>query len=251
MEGWIKLHRKIFDNPYYFSEPFTRSQAWIDLLLLANHQDGFFYKRGIKVQVKRGQVGFITTSLSVRWKWSRGKVNRFLNELEIDNQIEQQKSNVTTLLSIVNYDIYQGDDTANDTANDTSNGTANDLPNDLPNGQQTDTNKNVKNVKKRESINILSHWRNDFSIYQKECKEAFRKIYEDSDFITKQELFNPGVNIKKTLYKAYENFWGTEAGWEYKKKNRNATINWKNTITNAISLNKVYYTKQELSERDA
>ena len=137
MEGWIKLHRRIVENPYYFSEPFTRSQAWIDLLIIANHREGFFFKRGIKVIVKVGEVGYDLDTLSKRWRWSRGKAERFLNELEKDNQIVRQKTNITTILSIVNYSKSQTDRKAND------------KPSSKADGQQTikqtDTNKNVNN----------------------------------------------------------------------------------------------------------
>ena len=106
------------DNPLYFSEPFNRSMAWIDMLLLANHSDNFFFKRGIRVDVKAGQIGYDLESLGKRWKWSRGKVERFLDMLEMDKQIVRQKTNVTTLISIVNYIDYQTDDKANNKTNE-------------------------------------------------------------------------------------------------------------------------------------
>ena len=109
MEGYIKLHRQIVDNKYYLSEPFTRTQAWIDLLLLANHKDNVIRIRGASVEVKRGQVGWAIKSLAERWKWSQGKVDRFLNELETGSQTVTQNVGVTTLISILNYDTYQSD----------------------------------------------------------------------------------------------------------------------------------------------
>ena len=42
MEGWIKLHRSISDNDLWTSEPFSRGQAFVDLILLASHKDSFF-----------------------------------------------------------------------------------------------------------------------------------------------------------------------------------------------------------------
>lgn len=107
MEGWIKLHRGLLDNDLWKSEPFSRGQAWVDLLLLANHKESFFYKRGNKVIVKRGQVGRSSVELSDRWKWSRTKINKFLKDLEKEQQIITHKSSVTQLLTIVNYDVYQ------------------------------------------------------------------------------------------------------------------------------------------------
>ena len=105
--GWIKLHRKIQGSRTYFRESFCRNMAWIDLLLLATHRESYERTRGIRVEVQRGQIAISIVELSKRWKWSRSKVFRFLNELEIDQQIEQQKNNVTTLISILNYNTYQ------------------------------------------------------------------------------------------------------------------------------------------------
>lgn len=143
--GWIKLHRSSFENRLYFSETFTRWQAWCDLLLLANHKENWFRIRGIKQKVKRGQTGFSIPELGKRWRWSVGKVRRFINELEFDNQIVLQKTNVTTLISIVNYEKFQNNDTANNTANGMANG--------LQVVPQTDINKNDKELE--EVINTV------------------------------------------------------------------------------------------------
>lgn len=135
MKGWIKLHRQLASSDLWKSEPFTRGQAWVDLILLANHKKGFIRARGIRMDVERGQVGVSQDTLSKRWSWSRGKVKRFLNELEMDQQIVQQKNNVTSLLSITKYNEYQ----SNETTDEPTNG--------QQTVQQTDTNKNDKNNK--------------------------------------------------------------------------------------------------------
>lgn len=117
--GWIKLYRKSFNNELYFAEPFTKWQAWVDMLLLANHEENVITKRGIKIIVERGQIGYSEVSLAERWKWSRDKVRRFLKYLEngekndtakngkTRQQIRQQKCNTTTLITILNYEKYQ------------------------------------------------------------------------------------------------------------------------------------------------
>lgn len=107
MEGWICLHRKLFDSDFWKCEPFSRGQAWVDLLLLANHKDSFFYKRGVKVEVKRGQLARSEVELSDRWKWSRTKVRKFLNDLKKEQQINVSKSFVTQVVTINNYSKYQ------------------------------------------------------------------------------------------------------------------------------------------------
>lgn len=138
MDGWIKLYRKITENPLYFSEAFTRLQAWIDLLIIANHDESYIYIRGNKVEIKRGQIAKTQDTLAERWKWSRGKVLRFLDELQKSGQIVQQKSKLITLISIVNYELYQCGSTTDEPQTVQQKG--------QQIGQQTDVNKNVKNI---------------------------------------------------------------------------------------------------------
>lgn len=39
MSGWIKIHRDILYHEIWSDKPFSKGQAWIDLILLANHSD--------------------------------------------------------------------------------------------------------------------------------------------------------------------------------------------------------------------
>lgn len=141
MDGWIKIYRKITENPLYFAEPFTRMQAWIDMLIIANSGESFIYVRGNKVKVSRGQIGKNKDNLAERWNWSRGKVLRFLEELEKSGQIVQQKSRLITLISIVNYDLYQYNSTTDNTTKSTSDGSTDSISDNTTdsttNGHQT------------------------------------------------------------------------------------------------------------------
>lgn len=107
MAGWIKISREIVNDPMYFAEPFTRIQAWIDLILLAYFEDSYIYIRGNKIPVKRGQVSKSKDFLAMRWKWNKRKVFKFLKDLESEEQITLQNSKLIGLISIVNYDKYQ------------------------------------------------------------------------------------------------------------------------------------------------
>ena len=122
-EGWISIYRAIEEDPMYFAEPFTRMQAFIDLILITNHERTVFFKRGIKITVERGQTVRSEDELALRWKWSRGKVRRFLLELENDTKIVQQKTRLCNCISIVNYDKYQLGGTTDSTTNDTTDST--------------------------------------------------------------------------------------------------------------------------------
>lgn len=115
-KGWVRLHRKIEDNPLWLMEPFTKAQSWIDLFLNANYKDGQISIRGNFVLIKRGQIGWSELTMARRWRWSKNKVRRFLKWLETEQQIVQQKDRyLTTIITILNYETYQND-TADDTA---------------------------------------------------------------------------------------------------------------------------------------
>lgn len=112
-KGFVVLWRKIADNRIWLDEPFTRGQAWVDLIMLANHKDGFLRVRGNRLEVKRGDVGWSKQRLSKRWQWSIGKVTRFLVELENDLQIVQKtvgktEHRICSIITINNYETYQG-----------------------------------------------------------------------------------------------------------------------------------------------
>src|SRR5690606_5691287 len=75
--------------------------------MLANRREVSTWKRGILIKVHRGQVAASENELDDRWKWSRSKVRNFLKLLQNEQMIRQQKSAVTSTISITNYDRYQ------------------------------------------------------------------------------------------------------------------------------------------------
>ena len=160
--SWIRLHRKLMDDPLYFAEPFTKMQAWIDLLLLANFADRVTFIRGNRVTIKRGQVAYSREWFSGRWRWSRGKIDRFFDMLERENMIGRQKSAVITCISILNYDTYQDngstDRSVNRSADRSADGTTDETTESTTDGTQhnniyidNNNNKKEKNKIKKES----------------------------------------------------------------------------------------------------
>lgn len=83
-------------------------------------------------------------------------------------------------------------------------------------------------------------WRNNFEEYKNQLREVHRKLIKDTEWLEQQEKYYPNVDIKLSLEKACVNYWATEAGWKYKKKQKTKEIDWKATLTNAIGMNKVY-----------
>ncbi|MEG2811726.1 MAG: hypothetical protein RR912_04335, partial [Clostridium sp.] len=102
-KGWISLYRSIQDHWLWQEKPFDKARAWLDLLLLANHQDKKVLFDGTLIEVKRGQ--FITSirKLCDRWGWSNNKVKNFLVMLEKDGMIIKKSDTKKTTINIVNY----------------------------------------------------------------------------------------------------------------------------------------------------
>ena len=111
IEGWNKIYRSIQEHWLWTCEPFSRGQAWIDLLLMVNHKSAKVMVNGNLIIVERGQRITSIRKLSDRWKWSTKKVTHFLEQLVKDNMIEYITDNSKTVITIINYDKYQGKET--------------------------------------------------------------------------------------------------------------------------------------------
>ncbi len=118
--GWIKLHRQIVDN--WIWEDADMFKAWIDILLMVNHEDKKIYVNGKLTTIHRGEKLTSITKLSERWRWSKRRVMRFLDLLEEDEMCTLNDLPKGTLVTIENYSKFQGRGTADGTANGTAEG---------------------------------------------------------------------------------------------------------------------------------
>lgn len=105
-QGWVALHRQIQDHWLWEDKPFSRGQAWTDLLLLANHCHKKFLFGNELVEVKQGSLITSELKLSERWGWSKTKVRAFLALLQNEKMIVKKSDNKKTTLTIVNYSEY-------------------------------------------------------------------------------------------------------------------------------------------------
>jgi len=85
-------------------------------------------------------------------------------------------------------------------------------------------------------------WKTNYEVYLQRLRDEYQKIVSDKEWISQQEKFNPGVDIRKSIEKACVNYWATEAGWKKKKRSRITDIDWRSTFANAVSqrTNRVY-----------
>jgi len=101
--GWIKLWRKIMSHKFYptnENRKFTRYEAWLDMILLANYEG----KKWLGISVERGQLAFAVPFYVSRWKWSDRAVRRFFGALVLSGEVSKQPQVNTVLITICNYE---------------------------------------------------------------------------------------------------------------------------------------------------
>lgn len=108
MQGWIRLHRKVQSHWLYQEKrKFSKYEAWLDLLMMVNHEDKKTVLGNEIIEVKRGQRITSIRKLCEKWGWSNTKVTQFLNLLQSDGMIVLKSDSKKTLITITNYHDYQ------------------------------------------------------------------------------------------------------------------------------------------------
>ena len=144
--GWVKLHRKILDN-WIWEDP-EKLRAWIDILLMVNHEERQVEFNGHILTIHEGQKLTSLLKLSERWGWSRNRVDRFLKLLEEAGMVTTNRTANGTVLTVINWALYQD-------TRDTDGATVGATPDTTVGatvGAQTRMIKNEKNEKKGEGI---------------------------------------------------------------------------------------------------
>ena len=94
-------------------------------MLMVNHQDKTIPFNGTMLNIKRGQKLTSIYKLAERWKWDRKRVARFLCLLEGAGMCTTERTTNGTIITVVNWDFYQGDGSTVGSTNGTTNGTTN------------------------------------------------------------------------------------------------------------------------------
>lgn len=140
--GWVKLHRKMLDNPIIMKDA-EHLAVWMYLLLNATHAEYPALFKGKKITLQPGQLITGRKSIASTLRVSESKVTRILSAFESEQQIEQLTSNKNRLISVVNWDKYQICDQQNEQQMN-NNWTTTE--------QQVNTNKKNKNVKNEKNV---------------------------------------------------------------------------------------------------
>ncbi|HFN9224329.1 TPA: DnaD domain protein [Staphylococcus aureus] len=143
-------------NHWLFKEKrtFSKFEAWIYLLMEANHSKAKVPIGNQIVTVERGQRLTSILTLSDLFNWSRFKVKTFLDLLESDGMLEVKTTSKYTLITIVNYDFYQSEQGRNQHQNDIKPTSKQHQSNINPTSKQHQTNTNNNDNKDNNEKNV-------------------------------------------------------------------------------------------------
>jgi hypothetical protein len=240
--GYISLHRKVMKN-FLFREKrvFSKFEAWIYILMNANHTDAQILLGNQLIDVKKGS--FITSEIKLmeEFLWSKSKLRTFLSLLESQSMIEKVSDTKKTTLTVVKYSDYQDLQTTKKPQKDRQQ-TTKELRKDTNNNENNDNNaNNDNNIELNNSMNIV------------EKSKIFLKptLLEVSEYcIERKNNINPnhfidyyqsnGWMVGKNKMKDWK---ATVRTWE--KNNFNSNKNGKSTI----ELDNEQLTTRERAER--
>ena len=106
MEGYIKLHRKILENPVVFKTN-DHFCLWIYLLLTATHKEYDTWFDNKRFKLLPGQLITGIIKLETILNINKSKIQRILKLYENNKQIKQQTTNKGRLITILGWQKYQ------------------------------------------------------------------------------------------------------------------------------------------------
>lgn len=146
-KGWTKKHRTVFDWGWFGDDAVYR---FFDCCILdANIEDGEF----LGIRIPRGSFATSYRRMSERYLMSPHKIKRCIKCLKKTGEIKVKSTKKFTVITVVNYEKYQGGVFTIDTQLDTHLNTH--LNTQLDINQR---NKEIKNsIKERDSISYPSY----------------------------------------------------------------------------------------------
>ncbi len=154
--GWIKLHRKLMEWEWYNDS--KTLHLFIHLLINANHSD----KKWQGKMIKRGQLITGRDKIKSLTGISEQSIRTCMQRLRDTKEVTIKATNKYSLITIINYDLYQEKENTNQQDNQQP------TNNQPTTNQQLTTNKNVKNKKNERDITILNAFKENVLTEAKE-----------------------------------------------------------------------------------
>lgn len=108
-KGWVKFYREWLENPTITKDS-KHLFTWCYLLVKATPVERYDYFNGKKILLRRGQLISSRKDIYKFLKIERNKLDRILKLFETEKLIELQTTNHKTLITLVDWDFYQGTD---------------------------------------------------------------------------------------------------------------------------------------------
>lgn len=112
LTGWLKMSRNLQDH-WIWEDPY-KLKWWMDLLLMAAWEDTKKLVGRKLIDVKRGQIVASISFLEHRWGKNHNTIISFLKLLQADGMITKKSTNNVSIITICNYEEYQGVDNLED-----------------------------------------------------------------------------------------------------------------------------------------
>lgn len=208
-QGWISIHRQLQQHWLWEDKPFSRGQAWIDLLLSANHCDNKFLFGGELLEVKAGS--FITSELKLaeRWGWSKTKVRSFLEVLSNDGMIKKISDRKKTTIFIENYSVYQVSETTEKPLKNQRKTTEKPLKNTNNNENNENNDNNDNNEDKKPAKHKYGEYQNVLL-----TDEEFGKL--QAEYIDWESKIENLSSYMESTGKKYKSHYATIRNWAKK-----------------------------------
>ena len=185
-EGYVKLYRKIWDNPIISSDV-EHLAIWIYLLTYATHTETREMFKGKEIILKPGQLITGRMIIAERLQIDNNKVQRILKKFEKQHLIEQQMSNKNRLVSIVSWNTYNNNRQQNEQQVNNNCTTSE---------QQNDTYKNNKN-----DNNIYLYFINKYKSNEKDFSKQIKIISEMKQDLKWNNLsFDEQLNLQSEIF---------------------------------------------------
>ena len=197
MVGYIKLHRKILEWEWY--EDANTFRLFIHCLIEANHKD----KEWRGININRGQFHTSIGSLGTKLKLSDKAIRIALDKLVRTKEVAIKGANNGTMITICNYDSYQGFEETEGQTVGQDNGKRKGKR-----GATTNNDKNDLTMKEDNKINTSCFSFDEFwNLYDKKVGKPnsmalFEKTSERErelmkEYIPKYKIYKPDLQFRK------------------------------------------------------
>ena len=163
MDGWLKLYRSILDSAVFQDAEVLKVWIWLLCNVAFEQHDTICY--GKVIHLKPGQIATGRKKIAQCTDLNENKVYRALNALKSLGNIEIKSTNKYSIITVVNWDKYQGENSKR-TASEQQTNSKTTAEEQQDNSKRTQ-HKNGKKEKKEKNIYICSFFQSVWDEYPK------------------------------------------------------------------------------------